>query len=111
MPNARTHPIGLRYEFKEQHTFGLAYGLHSQMAPLQFYYSQHRLSDGSVAQPNNDLDLTKSNFSNMEKNKIKEMWKAGETAVNVIAGRTPEGAFFLGDPNAPLTMIDYSDFL
>lgn len=34
-----------------------------------------------------------------------------ETAVNVIAGRTPEGAFFLGDPNAPLTMIDYSDFL
>lgn len=37
--------------------------------------------------------------------------KAGETAVNVIAGRTPEGAFFLGDPNAPLTMIDYSDFL
>ncbi|PIE82388.1 MAG: hypothetical protein CSA11_00705 [Chloroflexi bacterium] len=32
-----------------------------------------------------------------------------ETAV--IAGRTDEGAFFLGDPAAPVTIIDYSDFL
>lgn len=31
--------------------------------------------------------------------------------VNVVAGRTDEGAFFLGNPNAPLTVIDYSDFL
>jgi hypothetical protein len=29
----------------------------------------------------------------------------------VISGRTAEGAFFLGDPNAPITHIDYSDFL
>jgi len=29
----------------------------------------------------------------------------------VISGRTEEGAFFLGDPNAPITHIDYSDFL
>ena len=29
----------------------------------------------------------------------------------VVSGRTPEGAFFLGDPNAPITHIDYSDFL
>ena len=42
---------------------------------------------------------------------VPEEEDTGETAVNVIAGRTPEGAFFLGDPNAPLTMIDYSDFL
>jgi len=34
---------------------------------------------------------------------------AAETAV--IAGRLDEGAFFFGDPNAPVTMIDYSDFL
>lgn len=37
-----------------------------------------------------------------------------ETAVaatGVISGRTDEGAFFLGDPNAPITHIDYSDFL
>lgn len=29
----------------------------------------------------------------------------------VMSGRTEEGAFFLGDPNAPITHIDYSDFL
>lgn len=34
-----------------------------------------------------------------------------ENVVNVIAGRTDDGTFFLGDPNAPLTVIDYSDFL
>ena len=31
--------------------------------------------------------------------------------VGVISGRTEEGAFFLGDPNAPIIHIDYSDFL
>lgn len=30
---------------------------------------------------------------------------------SVISGRTEEGAFFLGDPNAPIVHIDYSDFL
>ena len=32
-----------------------------------------------------------------------------ETAV--VSGRTEEGAFFYGDPNAPITLTDYSDFL
>jgi hypothetical protein len=32
-------------------------------------------------------------------------------AVQVVSGQLPEGAFFLGDANAPLTVIDYSDFL
>lgn len=34
---------------------------------------------------------------------------AAETGV--LSGRTDEGAFFLGDPHAPITHIDYSDFL
>ncbi len=34
---------------------------------------------------------------------------AGETGV--VSGRTEDGAFFLGDPTAPITHIDYSDFL
>jgi protein-disulfide isomerase len=29
----------------------------------------------------------------------------------VVSGRLDEGAFFRGDPNAPVTLIDYSDFL
>lgn len=29
----------------------------------------------------------------------------------VISGQTADGAFFLGAPDAPLTLIDYSDFL
>lgn len=37
--------------------------------------------------------------------------EAAVEQVGVISGRTEEGAFFLGDPNAPITHIDYSDFL
>ncbi|MBK8988107.1 MAG: hypothetical protein IPM39_18900 [Chloroflexi bacterium] len=29
----------------------------------------------------------------------------------IVAGRTAEGAFFYGNPDAAVTMIDYSDFL
>ncbi|MCB8943164.1 MAG: hypothetical protein H6658_05365 [Ardenticatenaceae bacterium] len=36
---------------------------------------------------------------------------AEETGPTVISGRLDEGSFFLGDPNAPVTLIDYSDFL
>ena len=31
--------------------------------------------------------------------------------VGVVYGRTEEGAFFQGDPDAPIVHLDYSDFL
>lgn len=34
-----------------------------------------------------------------------------EPSIQVVSGRTPEGAFFLGDERAQLTIIDYADFL
>jgi hypothetical protein len=34
-----------------------------------------------------------------------------ESGSLVISGRLEEGAFFRGDTNAPVTLIDYSDFL
>lgn len=34
-----------------------------------------------------------------------------ETAPGVIYGRNDDGTFFHGAPDAPVTFIDYSDFL
>lgn len=36
---------------------------------------------------------------------------AEEPVALVVSGQTAEGAFFLGSPEAPVTVIDYSDFL
>jgi hypothetical protein len=33
------------------------------------------------------------------------------TPLQMISGQTAEGAYFYGDPDAPVTLFDYSDFL
>ena len=33
------------------------------------------------------------------------------TSTEIVAGRTTDGAYFLGAPDAPVTFLDYSDFL
>jgi hypothetical protein len=37
--------------------------------------------------------------------------QAEEQTVQVISGQTAEGAYFYGNPDAPVTLLDYSDFL
>lgn len=36
---------------------------------------------------------------------------AAEPALLIVSGVTEEGAYFYGNPDAPVTFIDYSDFL
>ena len=43
---------------------------------------------------------------------IEEVLEVEEPApLQVISGQTAEGAYFYGDPDAPVTLFDYSDFL
>lgn len=53
--------MGIRWKANSKASFSLAYGLHSQMAPLPIYFNLVRLNDGSYVKANKNLDLTKSN--------------------------------------------------
>ena len=52
--------LGLRWQFRPRQTFSLAYGYHSQLAPITVYFNQTRLPDGSYYRPNEGLDFTRS---------------------------------------------------
>lgn len=50
--------LGIRYQYKPKHTFGLAYGLHSRLESLNYYFNNSlRTSETAV---NKNLDFTKS---------------------------------------------------
>lgn len=53
--------LGLQWKVAPNQTISAAFGVHSQMAPINLYYSQTTLADGSVVLPNTDLDFTRSN--------------------------------------------------
>lgn len=53
--------VGAKYRIGQKHFVGLAYGLHSQMAPMDIYFSVSRDASGSDYNANRDLDFTKSN--------------------------------------------------
>lgn len=52
---------GMKFSVKPGHSINLGYGLHSKMLPLDMYFYQVRLGDGSYVTPNQKLDFIKSN--------------------------------------------------
>jgi hypothetical protein len=52
--------FGIRWKATSNSTISLAYGLHSQTAPLPIYFNLVRLNDGSYERANKNLDFTKS---------------------------------------------------
>lgn len=53
--------FGLRYVLDEKQSISAGYGRHSMIAPINLYFSQVVLNDGSIITPNTDLDFVKSN--------------------------------------------------
>ncbi len=52
--------LSARWNINNKSSIALGYGLHSQMQTINVYYAQQKLSDGSIINPNKNLDLTKS---------------------------------------------------
>jgi hypothetical protein len=50
----------VKYEFNEQESLSLGYGLHSQMQPVGVYQAQVLQSDGTYLKPNKDLGFNKA---------------------------------------------------
>ncbi len=53
--------FGMRYALDEKQSISAGYGLHSMIAPINLYFSQVRLDDGTHTTPNTSLDFVKSN--------------------------------------------------
>lgn len=53
--------IGMEYKMKSNQQLTFGYGLHSQMAPIETYFDQVQLSDGSYITPNKTIGFTRSN--------------------------------------------------
>ncbi|MEI8273767.1 MAG: TonB-dependent receptor [Paludibacter sp.] len=52
--------FGFKYELNSNSSLSLGYGLHSQMQPVNVYFLQNQLVDGSYEYNNKNLDFTKS---------------------------------------------------
>ncbi|MEI6088842.1 MAG: TonB-dependent receptor [bacterium] len=52
--------FGLKFDINSKGSLNLGYGLHSQMQPINVYFLQTQLPDGSYVYNNKNLDFTKS---------------------------------------------------
>lgn len=50
----------IKYELNPKHNFTAGYGLHSQLQPIGVYFAKQALSDGTIIQPNKNLELSKA---------------------------------------------------
>jgi len=51
---------GIKWQFSPRQSVGAAFGVHSRLESISTYFAQTPLADGSYAQPNRDLALTKA---------------------------------------------------
>lgn len=58
--NALEPRLGLRYQPKNRHGFGLGYGQHAQVPPNRIYFRQLTAEDGSTHIPNRNIGMTKA---------------------------------------------------
>ena len=58
--NAIDPRFALQYQLTNQHSFKLAYGLHSQMQPIFVYFLNAKNEANETIQPNKNLDFTRS---------------------------------------------------
>lgn len=52
--------IGIRYQPKNRHGFGLGYGKHAQVPPNRIYFREVGLEDGTTHKPNTNIGMTKA---------------------------------------------------
>lgn len=52
--------IGLKYNLKKNQQLSAGIGMHSQMAPIEVYFEQVEMPDGSLRTPNKELGFTRS---------------------------------------------------
>jgi hypothetical protein len=64
---------------------------------------EEEVQAGETAEPVADPDPTATVEPTIEVESLPENL--------VVSGQTAEGAYFYGNPDAPLTLFDYSDFL
>ena len=50
--------IGMNFKLPANQRISIGYGMHSQVAPLEVYFSQIRLLDGSFITPNKNLKFS-----------------------------------------------------
>ena len=52
--------LGLKWQLNKKNTISFGFGLHSKSEPVSVYLTKIHHSDGTISQPNKDLDFTKA---------------------------------------------------